>query len=87
MKGRNNVETGQQNPMGKEENYRDFAAHCLDLATKSNETGDKSRLLAMAEAWLNVADKIARLVKRPRVNVSEHPAVTAAFGPGQGEAE
>jgi hypothetical protein len=32
----------------------------------------------MAEAWLNLADKIARLVKRPRIMVGEHPVVRAA---------
>lgn len=73
--------------MSKEEDYRGFAAHCLDLAKKSEETAEKSRLLAMAEAWLNLADKITRPVKRPRVRAGEHPAVNAALGPEPREAE
>jgi len=51
--------------MSKEDDYRAFAARCLDLAKRSHKTAEKSHLLAMAEAWLNLADKIARLVKRP----------------------
>jgi hypothetical protein len=73
--------------MSKEEDYRGFAARCLDLAKRSHETAERSRLLAMAEAWLNLADKIARLVKRPRVGAGEHPAVKAALGPERAEAE
>jgi hypothetical protein len=93
VKSRNNERNwGQQpheysNPMSKEEDYRGFAARCLDLAKRSDETAEKSHLLAMAEAWLNLADKIARLVKRPRVRVGEHPAVRAVLGPEQREAE
>jgi hypothetical protein len=73
--------------MSMEEDYRGLAAGCLDLAKRSHETAEKLHLLAMAEAWLNLADKIARLVKRPSVRVGEHPAVRAALGPEQREAE
>jgi hypothetical protein len=73
--------------VSKEEDYRDFAAHCLDLAKRSIETGDKSRLLMMADAWLNLADKIARLLKRPKIKVGEHPAIRAALGLEREKAE
>jgi hypothetical protein len=85
VKSRNNGEIGD--PMSKEEDYRGFAARCLDLAKSSHEAAEKSHLLAMAEAWLNLADKIARLVKRPGVRVGEHPAVRAALGPERRQAE
>ena len=73
--------------MSKEEDYRGFAARCLDLAKRSKETAEKLHLLAMAEAWLNLADKIARLVTRPKVRAGEHPAVKVALGPEQPKAE
>jgi hypothetical protein len=38
----------------KEAQYRGFAASCLDLAKSSPTFAEKTRLLAMAEAWLNL---------------------------------
>jgi hypothetical protein len=50
--------------MGKEHEYRNHAASLLDLATRAANNDDKGRLLAISEAWLNLADKLSRLAKR-----------------------
>ena len=43
---------GAVNSMSKEDEYRGFAATCLDLAKSNNKPDEKLRLLAMADAWL-----------------------------------
>src|SRR3984893_9779377 len=48
-------------PMAKEDDYRRYAAETIDLASRANSTSDKGRLLAMAEAWLDLADRAHRL--------------------------
>lgn len=67
--------------MGMEEEYRQHAADSLDLANRQTTAADKSRLLLMAEAWLDMADRLARRLKR-RATV-EHPLVEKALGPDQ----
>ena len=59
----------------------------LEFAGRTSDLKDKIHLLAMTEAWLNLADKIARLVRRPKVSIGEHPAVSARLGPEQREAD
>jgi hypothetical protein len=49
--------------MSKEGEYRGFAADCLQLAKTSENIADKRRLLAMAEAWLDLADRTSRTAK------------------------
>jgi len=71
---------GDTNPMSREDDYRTFAARSLELAGRTSNLKDKSHLLAMAEAWLNLADKIARLVKSPKERIGEHPAIRARLG-------
>ena len=51
--------------MGKEAEYRSFAASRLEVATKTTDTAEKARLLASAEAWLALADRVTKLAKRP----------------------
>lgn len=46
--------------MSLEFEYRRLAAACVDLAKRAAMLGDKSRLLLIAEAWLNLADRVAR---------------------------
>jgi hypothetical protein len=46
--------------VSKEENYRKNAAEMIDLAVRAASTEDKSRLLALAAAWLNLADRAKR---------------------------
>ena len=48
------------NRVSKQEEYRGFAAACLDLASRATELPNKASLLAMAEAWLNLAERISR---------------------------
>lgn len=40
--------------------YRQLAAASLDLAKRAAVRADKMRLLVMAEAWLNLADRVAK---------------------------
>ena len=59
----NRVEKSGIDPMHKSNEYRAFAAHCLTFAKSSPDTIDKTRLLTMAEAWLDLADRRTRVVK------------------------
>jgi hypothetical protein len=47
-------------PRSKEEDYRKNAADSLELAQRAVLTVDKSRLLGLAEAWLDLADREVR---------------------------
>jgi hypothetical protein len=38
-------------------------------------TADKTRLLTMAEAWFDLADRRTRVVKRPAAEIADHPLV------------
>jgi hypothetical protein len=53
--------------MTKIDEYRSFAAVCLDLAKATADRTDKTRLLLMAEAWLDLADRTAALITAPQV--------------------
>jgi hypothetical protein len=65
--------------MTKEREYRAYARTCVDLANKASNDEDKKHLLAMAEAWLGLADRAQRPVAEPKVH-SLHPALRAKFG-------
>ena len=67
--------------MSKEAAYRGFAALCLEIASKSLDAGDKTRLLAMAEAWRDLADRASRLAKQAAAEIVDHPLVAEALGP------
>ncbi len=73
--------------MGKVDDYRGFAATCLDLANGTTDCGDKTRLLIMAEAWLDLADRTAWLGKRPLRKLAEHPLVRRTLGPTRAETD
>ena len=51
--------------MTKEREYRAYAGTCVDLANKATNDEDKKHLLAMAEAWLGLADRVQRPVPEP----------------------
>ena len=51
---------GWGKPMGNVTEYRSSAASLLDLAQRTNSPADKNRLLVMAEAWLDLADRAAK---------------------------
>jgi hypothetical protein len=67
--------------MSKIDEYRSFAAACLDLAKATANRIDKTRLLIMAEAWLDLADRAAALIESPLRRFVEHPLVRRALGP------
>jgi hypothetical protein len=66
--------------MGKEAEYRSFAALCLEVATKTTDTADNARLLANAEAWLDLADRVTELAKRSACKIADHPLVLKTLG-------
>jgi hypothetical protein len=65
--------------MGKEREYRAYAAACVDLANKATNDNDRKRLLAMTEAWLGLADRVQRGVLEPDADLL-HPALRAKLG-------
>lgn len=65
--------------MNLEQEYRKNAADSLGLASKQANSVDKSRMLAMAEAWLNLADRIAGRFKK-RQAIMEDPMVERVLG-------
>jgi hypothetical protein len=52
----------------KEAEYRRYAGALMDLASRASTIADKFRLLVMAHDWLKLADKMARLTRRPRTS-------------------
>jgi hypothetical protein len=50
--------------MSKEAEYRAFAASCIQIAHNTGDTLDKARLVAMAEAWVKLAERTDRLAER-----------------------
>ena len=52
--------------MTEEDDYRRNAGELLRLAQSASNSGDKGRLLALAEAWIDLADRAKTLVKRYR---------------------
>jgi hypothetical protein len=64
------------------------AAHgckkCLRLggkvANNTRDTEDKMRLLVMAEAWLDLADRANRFAKSHARSIANHPLVRRVFG-------
>jgi len=49
--------------MSREVEYRRYAAVLLDLAKPAADAADKFRLLAIADAWLKLANKSKPLPK------------------------
>ena len=65
--------------MTNERGYRAYAGACVDLTNEATNDEDKKHLLAMAEAWLGLADRVQRPVPEPDTS-SLHPALRAKFG-------
>lgn len=58
--------------MPKDDEYRDYALKSVELAKRANTVGDRSRLLVLAEAWLELAERTAKAArKRLRGAVSD----------------
>ncbi|HEV2625934.1 MAG TPA: hypothetical protein VGV62_12635 [Xanthobacteraceae bacterium] len=75
--------------MSSESEYRRWAATCLDLGKRAAELTDRTRLFVIAEAWLDLADRVGRASRQPTCQAidnaidnaaAEHPLVTNAFG-------
>jgi len=66
--------------MSKEDENREFAASCLELAKSNPRSDEKARLLATAEGWLNLADRAKRPASRYARWFTEHPLIRKTFG-------
>ena len=73
------AQDGDLNPTDKEGDYRQSATEAVNLAHRAASTTDKRRLLAMAEAWLDLADRAHRVTRR-HVRSREHPLIRAKLG-------
>jgi hypothetical protein len=79
------IRIGDFNPLSterKDAQYRGFAASCIDLA-KSSSTPTEN-LLAMAGAWLNLADRVVQAAKHPVCQIADHPLVRKTLGAERG---
>ena len=69
--------------MTKEREYRAYAGACVDLANKATNKAtnehDKKHLLAIAEAWLGLVDRMQQPVPEPDADLL-HPALRAKLG-------
>jgi hypothetical protein len=88
------AQIGELNPMRLnsiylEDEYRTCAAEAIKLASKQADRTYKGRLLRIAEAWLDLADRAAKNVKKRRVTRAavEHPLVQQVLGPDQARLE
>jgi hypothetical protein len=71
--------------VSRADEYRRSAALMLGLAQRRNDFADKTRLLVMAEAWLNLADRATSVAKtRPR-RAFEHPLIRRTLGIAEAE--
>jgi hypothetical protein len=73
--------------MSREVEYRRYAAALLDLATRVADAADKVRLLVIADAWLTLADKLARLSKQRRNESTRHARAGRAAGQDEPRAD
>ena len=61
--------------MTKETDYRKNAAETIQLAQNATSTADKGRLLKLAEAWLDLADRARYTARRVRRVGELHPLI------------
>jgi hypothetical protein len=61
--------------MSKEDEYRKNAAETVRMASRAANTHDKGRLLAMAEAWLDLADRAHRAASHQIRRLREIPSL------------
>jgi hypothetical protein len=64
----------------KQDEYRQFALHCLKLANTAASLADRARLLRMAEAWLDLAERATRQPPRHAIAPGDHPLVRRTLG-------
>lgn len=80
------VVSGCVQKMSLEFEYRRLAAACLGLSKRSAAIADKTRLLLIAEAWFDLADRVARKggnAKRRNDTSAEHPLVQPTLSSSQ----
>jgi hypothetical protein len=65
--------------MAKHDEYRRFALLCLQLANAASSPPDRTHLLTMAEAWLDLAHRAGRQ-PRHAIAPGDHPLVRRALG-------
>jgi hypothetical protein len=65
--------------MNKADDYRRNAADTMQLAQRASSGEDKGRLLKLAEAWLDLADRARGAAKRLRRPSVLHPLVRKKF--------
>jgi len=66
--------------MSKEAEYRGLAAKAIDLASRASSRRDKSRLLEMAEKWLELAERAHRLADHFKPQQWQHPLLRMKLG-------
>jgi hypothetical protein len=77
-----NVDTRFSNigsPVTKEEKYRRYAAELVDLASRAESNQQKRRLLAMAEAWLDLADRARRRASSSKADAAYKPETSGSL--------
>ncbi len=74
------VEDGDLSPMSKQDEYRSNALETYELAKRVSTSGDKRRLLRLAEKWLDLAERVHRVTKPAKRSVGEHPLVVDLLG-------
>ncbi len=67
---------GEMNLVIKQDEYRQFALHCLELANTAASLADRAHLLRMAEAWLDLAERATRQPPRHAIAPGDHPLVS-----------
>jgi hypothetical protein len=67
--------------MTMEDDYRRNAAETVQLAQRTSSSADKGRLLKLAEAWLDLADRARRIGHNLRRPASVHPLIREKLDP------
>jgi hypothetical protein len=65
--------------MTKEEDYRKNASDTLQLVQRVSSNEDKTRLLKLAEGWLDLADRAANALRRQHKPTVVHPLLRDKF--------
>jgi hypothetical protein len=66
--------------MTKESEYRANAANSIELANRASRMSDKSRLLELAEKWLDLAGRAHKLARRFTPSGWQHPLLRSKLG-------
>jgi hypothetical protein len=67
--------------MSKEDEYRDYAFTTIELAKRQPSGADKNRLLVLAEAWVDLAERAAKRAKAALRGVTSKGAEQEANPP------